>query len=81
MLSKPGVDFYRSLLLATRSPTWKSIDEALRDELQVLYGMMRETRDTVALHQLQGRAQALNELIKEAENAQSILEKLTKGRM
>ena len=81
MLSKPGVDFYRSLLVATRSPAWRSIDEALRNELQALYEAMRETRDTVALHQLQGRAQALNDLLKEAENAQSILEKITKGRM
>lgn len=80
-MGKHGVDFYRSLLLATRSPTWESIDEALRSELQTVYELMRETRDAVALHMLQGRAQALNDLLKAAADAQATLEKLTKGRM
>lgn len=81
MLSKPGVDFYRALLVTTRQPHWKSIEEALNTELQTTYESMRDCKDVVYLHQLQGRAQALSDLLKVAANAQSILEKLTKGRM
>lgn len=81
MLSKPGVDFYRALLVTTRSQAWKPIEQALSNELQALYERMRDTPDVVTLHQLQGRAQALSELLKEAVNVQSTLEKLTKGRM
>jgi len=81
VLSKPNVDFYRALLVTTRTPQWKSIEEALNAELLTLYEMMRDTRDTVALHQLQGRAQAISGLLREAANAQRTLDKLTKGRM
>lgn len=81
MLSKPSEEFYRSLLVLTRQPAWDKVEKALRIELQALYETMRDTRDVVGLHQMQGQAQFLSGFLKTAAEAPKTLDKLTKGRM
>jgi hypothetical protein len=41
---------------------WSALNNMLTQELAMIYELMTTTQNPVALHQLQGRAQALREL-------------------
>lgn len=47
-------------------------------ELLEIFGVMTESRDPVALHQLQGRVQALRGFKAFVNTSQSVLDKITK---
>lgn len=47
-------------------------------ELLEIFGVLTESRDTVALHMLQGRAQALREFKTFVNKSQDVLDKITK---
>lgn len=52
----------RSLFHIGQSNEGKSLDEFLQRELGAIFEKLTDSQQTVALHQLQGRAQAIRDL-------------------
>jgi arginine repressor len=76
MFVKPTVQTLRSIYSLSQQSAWKEIDKLFEDELQRTLLFLAESRDDVALRQMQGRAQFIREFLDTVNNSQKSLEKL-----
>jgi hypothetical protein len=76
MLTKLNPETVQSAHNLVQMPAWKVLETAARNELAKTYEAMRDTHNIVALHQLQGRAQLLSEILELAGTTSSLLGKL-----
>jgi hypothetical protein len=78
MLKKPAINDLRAAARISPLPDWAVMAEMIEGELQEIYSRMTDSHNTVVLHQLQGRAQALKDFRLLIKNSQGYLERMTK---
>ncbi len=76
MLTKPSLHALRSLYAVSQGKSWEEIDKLFRDELQKSFEFLAESRDELALRQMQGRVQFIREFLDVVREAPRLLEKL-----
>jgi hypothetical protein len=76
MFVKPTVQTLRSIYSLSQQSAWKEIDKLFEDELQRTLLFLAESRDDVALRQMQGRVQFIREFLDTVNNSQKSLERL-----
>lgn len=76
MIHRTELSDVRALHALAQQPSWKGFDAMLERELNAVHERMTESRDIAVLHQLQGRAQLINEIRRLVANTPSLLEKL-----
>jgi hypothetical protein len=76
MLTKPSALALRALYSFSNHTGWASVSKMLEDELASTYKLLTEAREPATIHQLQGRAQFINEFQGMVRDAPKILEKL-----
>lgn len=79
MLTKPTLNFVRSLHLMVRMPAWKDVEAQLRAELETTTAYMLVESDNSKVHALRGRALALSEFLKMCGETTKHLEALEKS--
>lgn len=76
MLTKPSVHALRSLYALSHSSGWDEISKLFENELSKSYDFLVESRDDLALRQMQGRVQFIREFQDLVREAPRLLEKL-----
>ena len=78
MLTKPTLNFVRSLHTVVHTPAWRDIGEHLEIELRETLKALVACADPVQVHCLRGRAAMLSELLGVASDTRELLDKLQK---
>jgi hypothetical protein len=78
MLKRPTPTQLRAATSLKNTAAWSDLEGMIDAELLEIFGVMTESRDPVALHQLQGRVQALRGFKAFVNTSQSVLDKITK---
>jgi arginine repressor len=76
MFVKPTVQTLRSIYSLSQQSAWGEVDKFFKEELQRILLTLADSRDDVALRQLQGRAQFIREFLDTVNGSQKSLEKL-----
>lgn len=76
MLTKPTVHALRSLYAISQSKGWDEVNKMFEVELQKSFEFLAESRDELALRQMQGRVQFIREFLDVVREAPRLLEKL-----
>lgn len=76
MLTKPTVHALRSLYALSQSKGWEEVNKLFEDELKKSFDFLAESRDDLALRQMQGRVQLIREFQDMVREAPRLLEKL-----
>ena len=76
MLTKPSVHALRSLYALGQNKAWQEVDKLFEDELKKAFNFLAESRDDLALRQMQGRVQFIREFQDMVREAPRLLEKL-----
>ena len=76
MLTKPTTQMLRSLYALSQSKGWDEINKLFENELTKSYDFLVESRDELALRQMQGRVQLIREFQDLVREAPRLLEKL-----
>jgi uncharacterized membrane protein YccC len=76
MLTKPDRAAVKALTRLGALPDWAEFSKMLDKELEATHQHLVLSHDPVKLHQMQGRAQILQELQAAAREAPALLEKL-----
>jgi hypothetical protein len=76
MLTKPSVHALRSLYALSQSKGWDEVNKLFENELRKSYDFLVESRDELALRQMQGRVQFIREFQDMVREAPRLLEKL-----
>jgi len=76
MFVKPTVQTLRSIYSLSQQSAWGEMDKFFKEELQRILLTLADSRDDVALRQLQGRAQFIREFLDTVNGSQKSLEKL-----
>jgi hypothetical protein len=78
MLTKPTLAQLRAASRLAPQPDWRELMSLVDVELAEIFLRMTDSHNTVVLHQLQGRAQALKDFRKLVGESQVLLERMTK---
>jgi arginine repressor len=76
MFVKPNAQTLRSIYSLSQQSGWAEIDKLFKEELQRTLLTLADSRDDVALRQLQGRAQFIREFLDTVNGSQKSLERL-----
>ena len=76
MLSKPTVAQLRSAVHLVGQPAWKDVESMIDNEISAILALMLDSRETVVLHQMQGRGRALRDLKRVMAECREMLEKV-----
>lgn len=76
MFVKPNAQTLRSIYSLSQQSGWAEIDKFFKEELQRTLLTLADSRDDVALRQLQGRAQFIREFLDTVNGSQKSLERL-----
>lgn len=76
MFVKPTAQTLRSIYSLSQQSAWGEVDKLFKEELQRTLLTLADSRDDVALRQLQGRAQFIREFLDTVNGSQKSLERL-----
>ena len=76
MLSVVTISERRAAQALSQSSYWPALNSMLQSELAAIYSNMTDQMNVITVHQLQGRAKALKELLQVILTASSTLEKI-----
>ena len=76
MLTKPTIQSLRGLYAISQGKSWQDVGKMFEDELQKSFEFLAESRDELALRQMQGRVQFIREFLDVVRDAPRLLEKL-----
>ena len=76
MLTKPTVHALRSLYAISQGKGWEEVNKLFEEELKKSFDFLAESRDELALRQMQGRVQFIREFLDVVREAPRLLEKL-----
>jgi arginine repressor len=76
MFVKPTAQTLRSIYSLSQQSAWGEVDKFFKEELQRTLLTLADSRDDVALRQLQGRAQFIREFLDTVNGSQKSLERL-----
>lgn len=76
MLTKPTTQALRSIYAISQGKGWDEINKMFEEELRKSFEFLAESRDDLALRQMQGRVQFIREFLDVVREAPRLLEKL-----